>query len=134
MNLEIDNVLWRLREKIISIPDKKFIEILNSIKNELMKKDTNLKERVKKVWSEVENNSLDFRRKESLLEEIDLINKSDILKGFDEIFIDDPKKMSIQIYASNLYINQENEEVYYLNANLNYHVTSDFSVLDNLDE
>lgn len=134
MNLEIDQVLWRLRDKIISIPDKKFIEILNSIKTELMKKDTNLKERVKKVWSEIENNTLDFKRKEYLLQEIDLITKSDILKAFDEIFIDDPKKMSIQIYASNLFFNKDNQEVYYLNANLNYHVTQNVAVLDSLED
>ena len=133
MNLQIDNVLWRLRDKIINVPEKKFIDILNSIKSEISKKDTNLKERVKKVWAEIDYNTLDFKRKEKLLGEIDQINKSEILKAFDDIFIDDPKKISIQIYSSNLYFNIRNEEVYYLNANLNYCVTSDVKILDNFD-
>ena len=66
MNLEIDYVISSLRDKIYGIPDSKFKEVVSSIQNELFKKDTNLKERSKKVWSEIQLNTLDFKRKDKL--------------------------------------------------------------------
>jgi insulysin len=132
MNLEIDKILYRLREKITSLPDNKFKEVINSIKNELFKKDTNLRERSRRIWMEIFQNSLDFTRKDKLIENISKITKSDILETFDDIFIDKPQKLSIQLYAPGEKIEEESEEVYYLNANLHYKVTGNVNILDSL--
>jgi secreted Zn-dependent insulinase-like peptidase len=135
MNFEIDNILARLRDKIIALPENKFKEIITSIKNELAKRDTNLKERTKKIWQEILYNSLDFNRKDKLLIEVQKINKKDILDTFDSIFIDKPEKLSIQIYSGKSEnLNSEGEEIYYLNANLKYTVTSDIKILNNIGE
>jgi secreted Zn-dependent insulinase-like peptidase len=134
MNLEIDYVISSLRDKIYGIPDSKFKEVVSSIQNELFKKDTNLKERSKKVWSEIQLNTLDFKRKDKLLEEVTKITKSNIIDAFDYIFIDKPQKLSIQIYAGNFSkMKSEMEEVYYLNSNVKVKVTSDINAIDDLN-
>jgi len=134
MNLEIDTVISSLRDKIYAIPDAKIKEVVASIQNELFKKDTNLKERSNKIWSEIFLNTLDFKRKEKLLEEVSKITKSNIIDAFDYIFIDKPQKLSIQIYAGN-YISSktEMEEVYYLNSNVKVKVTSDLNAIDQMN-
>jgi secreted Zn-dependent insulinase-like peptidase len=134
MNLEIDTVISSLRDKIYGIPDSKFKEVVASIQNELFKKDTNLKERSNKVWSEIFLNTLDFKRKEKLLDEVNKITKSNIIDAFDYIFIDKPQKLSIQIYAGNFISSKtEMEEVYYLNSNVKVKVTSDLNAIDQLN-
>lgn len=133
LNFEIDNILASLRDKINSLPENKLNEIITSIENELHKKDTNLKERTKKVWNEIVQNTLDFDRKEQLLKYLTKITKKDILDFFDNIFIDRPHKLSIQIYSGeSKSLNSEGEEIYYLNANLKYMITSDLKILNDI--
>jgi secreted Zn-dependent insulinase-like peptidase len=135
MNLEIDNIIWRLRDKIITLPRDKLQEVIGSIKNEILKKDTNLKERSKRLWMEIYQNTIDFSRKDKLLIEIDKLVKSDIIEAFDSIFIDRPQKLSIQLYSpSSNILKLEKEEAYYLNANIKYNVTSDVKILDNMQD
>lgn len=135
MNLEIDKVLSNLRDKISSIRDDKFKEVKTSIINELHKRDTNLKERSKRIWLEVFQNSLDFNRKERLLEEVNKISKKDILDAFDLIFIDRPQKLSIQIYSGNSKVKRDGRnEVYFLNSNWMVNVTSDVNILNYLQK
>ena len=134
MNLEIDTVISSLRDKIYGIPDSKFKEVVASIQNELYKKDTNLRERSNKVWSEIYLNSLDFKRKQKLLDEVARLTKANIIDAFDHIFIDKPQKLSIQIYAGNFIASKsEMEEVYYLNSNIRVKVTSDINSINKLN-
>jgi secreted Zn-dependent insulinase-like peptidase len=118
MNLEIDKVLSNLRDKISSLSEEKFNEIKTSLKNELQGKDTNLKERTQRIWNEIYLNTLDFRRKDNLIRAIPEIEKSDILSAYDNIFIEKPRKLSIQIYAGTTENLQLNDENYYLNSNI----------------
>jgi insulysin len=129
MNLEIDNILWRLRDKIISLTEPKFKEVVFSIKSELKKREMNMKERTNRIWTEINLNTLDFSRREKLSQEISKISKNDLIEFFDNIFIDNPQKLSIQIYPSNQVIENKSEEIYYLNSNIKYKVTSDVNVL-----
>jgi secreted Zn-dependent insulinase-like peptidase len=133
MNLEIDKVINKLSEKVNSLEEGKLKEMINSIKSELQKRDTNLKERTFRVWNEVLHNSQDFNRKENLEKEISKITKKDIVDTFNSVFIDEPQKLSIQIYSGNSEIT-EREELYYLNSNIKYYVTSNINVLNDLQE
>ena len=130
MNLEVDKVIATLRDKIMSISEDKLQEIKTSLKNELHSKDTNLKERTSKIWSEIVINSFDFNRREKLSQEILKITKNDLLESYDNIFIDKPQKLSIQIYSGDSVLDNSTEELYYLNSNIVVKVTSDLNVLD----
>lgn len=130
MNLEIDKVISSLREKITALSQDKLNEIKTSISNELHSKDTNLKYRTTKVWNEIVMNSLDFDRKDKLLEEIVVISKKDLIDSYDNIFIDKPKKLSIQIYSGNSQLDNSTEELYYLNSNIVVKVSSDVNILN----
>jgi secreted Zn-dependent insulinase-like peptidase len=129
MNLEIDNILWRLRDKVISLTEPKFKEVVFSIKSELKKKEMNMKERTNRIWAEIQLNTLDFSRREKLMQEISKITKNDLVEFFDNIFIDNPQKLSIQIYPKSQVMENKSEEIYYLNSNIKYKVTSDLNVL-----
>lgn len=99
-----------------------------SIRNELLAKDTNLKERSDRIWKEISENSYEFNRRELLLKELDSIKKEEVLNIFDEIFINNPKKISIQIFpgSAKLKINDITED-YYLNKNLKTLITTDLN-------
>jgi secreted Zn-dependent insulinase-like peptidase len=135
MNLEIDKVLSNLRDKIVALSEEKFNEIKTSLKNELQSKDTNLKERTQRIWNEIYLNTLDFRRKENLIQIIPEVSMNDILVAYDNIFVEKPRKISIQIYAGNSdssVVENPKDEIYYLNSNIVVKVKTDLNnILEN---
>lgn len=78
-------------------------------------------------------NTLQFNRRELLLKELKTITKDEVLKTFDDIFINNPRKISLQILAGNttLKINDINED-YYLNKNIKTLITTDMKSFSSL--
>ena len=97
MNLEIDKVIYLLSQKMKTITQKNVDELKNSIHMMLFKPDDNLKGRSSNFWQEINQNSYYFDRKVMLNEELAKIKVQDVISVFNNIFINNPKKISIQV-------------------------------------
>jgi len=131
LDKEIDKVLLQVKQILDNLKESKLEELKTSIKNELLKKDTNLNERTDRVWGEILDNTLEFDRKKKLLAEVDGITKKDLINLFQKTFIDFPNKLSLQIYAGNQ-INTnsiEMTEKYGLNDRIDTMITPNIKVL-----
>lgn len=72
-------------------------EYKKSIEMILFKPEDNLKERSDLIWNEIKENSFFFDRKFKLKEELKLISVNDVKNTYKNIFINNPKKLSIQV-------------------------------------
>lgn len=72
-------------------------EYKKSIEMILFKPEDNLKERSDLIWNEIKENSFFFDRKFKLKEELKLITVNDVKNTYKNIFINNPKKLSIQV-------------------------------------
>ncbi len=125
--------MLQARNIIVNLKQYQFNSFLSSIRNELLAKDNNLKERSDRIWTEISGNTFEFNRRDLLIKELDSIKKEEVLNIFDEIFVNSPKKISIQIFPGNskFKISDINED-YYLNKNVKTLVTTDLNTFNSL--
>ena len=125
--------MLQARNIIVNLKQYQFNSFLSSIRNELLAKDNNLKERSDRIWTEISGNTFEFNRRDLLIKELDSIKKEEVLNIFDEILVNSPKKISIQIFPGNskLKISDINED-YYLNKNVKTLVTTDLNTFNSL--
>jgi secreted Zn-dependent insulinase-like peptidase len=110
---KIENVIFKMREKVSKVSHKKLKKIKSSLINWMGKKDSNLKERAFRIWDEL--NSLvdskkfnvknDFRK--FIKEQGKFLNKKNLLQFFDTIFTKNLRKLSVQEFSKNVLINQK---------------------------
>lgn len=121
INIDIDKVLLIIKSKIANMTESEFELILRNIKKQLNVREITLKDRANTAWNDIINGEYNFRRKKELIEDIEsgYHTIEDILTMFDNIFIENPKKISIQLYTkkNQTLINQSTEE-YYLNRTI----------------
>ena len=101
MNIEIDNILLKLRQTVLNLNDTTLEMHKNSLKIEISKANENLNERFDEIYKEIELGTLDFERKFNLIKQISSISVLDIAEAYDSIFFTKPKKLSIQLYGRN---------------------------------
>ena len=99
MNHEIDNVISLLSEKVKTMTQTTVDQYKESIHMMLFKPEDNLKERSMGIWNEIKEDSYSFKRKEKLNEELAKIKAKEVISAFNNIFFNDPKKISIQVRA-----------------------------------
>lgn len=97
MNLEIDKTISLLTDKMKNLTQGNVDEYKRSIEMMLFKPEDNLKERSDSCWNEIKENSFFFDRKFKLKDELKQISVVDIKNAYQSIFINNPKKLSIQV-------------------------------------
>ena len=97
---EIDEVIKLVRDQLKGLSAKKLKEYKANLEDNILKKDTNLSERAGKVWDEIRQNTLDFNYYTSLKAELDKVQLQDLMDFFDNTFITNPQKLSIQVLYS----------------------------------
>jgi secreted Zn-dependent insulinase-like peptidase len=110
---KIENVIFKMREKVSKVSHKKLKKIKSSLINWMGKKDSNLKERAFRIWdelnSQVDNKKFnvknDFRK--FIKEQGKFLNKKNLLQFFDTIFTKNLRKLSVQEFSKNVLINQK---------------------------
>ena len=121
MNIDIDKVLLIAKSKIANMTESEFDLVLKNIKKELNVRENTLKDRANVAWSDIINGKNNFERKKELIEEIDSGYHSieGIQSMFDNIFIENPRKISIQLYTKeNQTLLSQDKEEYYLNRTI----------------
>ena len=118
MNIEIDNILLKLRQTVLNLNDTTLEMHKNSLKIEISKANENLNERFDEIYKEIELGTLDFERKFNLIKQISSISVLDIAEAYDGIFFTKPKKLSIQLYGRNKEIPTNKIENYNLNKTI----------------
>ena len=99
MNAYIETVLLKGKDKITATIEMDLDGYKNTLITQINKKDENLMGRTNRLWKEIVLNSLDFDRKAKLLEAIEKITLSDINDLFKDVFIKNPKFLSIQVIS-----------------------------------
>lgn len=132
-NLEIDKVIINLGSKLDDLSNVKFKEVKGVIRSEIKRKNVSLLQKSEEVWNEIYENTKDFRRNAQLLSELDSITIQEIKSFYNLVFISEPKKLSIQLFAANSEYSPTYDKVeyYYLNSNLSVDVTEDLDFFSN---
>jgi secreted Zn-dependent insulinase-like peptidase len=119
VNFEVDKVISKLKQKIETEFNEDKLESFKEIlKEEIQKPSTNLKDRSDLAWKEIILDSLDFKRQEKSLQEVDLITLEEIKSQFEKVFFIEPKKLSMQLFSQknkNITIMDVKTEKYSLN-------------------
>ena len=97
MNLEIDKAISLFSEKMNTLTQNNVEDYKKSIQMMLFKSEDNLKERSNNYWMEIKENSFYFDRKFILNEELAKIKAEEVIATFNNIFVNEPKKLSIQV-------------------------------------
>lgn len=79
---------------------KKLDKFRDYIRGELKLEDANLNERSSRAWNEIYENTFEFYYKEKLLDEIDKITQRDLIEFIKLNFVNQPKKLSIELYGN----------------------------------
>lgn len=96
----INSVLILAEDKLKKCEAEGFTEAKASIKEILLKKDDNLKERSLRLWKEIYYNTFEFDRYQKLLQHIDKIKFEEIFQLFKSVFYENPSRITIHQYAS----------------------------------
>jgi len=119
MNIEINHVIEKLHEDVKNLKEITFNTYKTSLENELLKEKDNLSARFDDIFYEISSNTLDFGRKFSLIKAMSNITLADVLKKFEEIFIENPKVLSLQLF-SNTEAKNTNDTAYFKNTKEKY--------------
>ena len=96
----INSVLLLAEEKLRKCEAAGFDEAKASIKEILLKKDDNLKERSLRLWKEIYYNTFEFDRYQKLLAHVDKIKFDEVFQLFKSVFFENPSRITIHQYAS----------------------------------
>jgi secreted Zn-dependent insulinase-like peptidase len=136
--LEIDNsiseVISLALEKVKNCNGKRFEEVKEAILARLNRKDDNLSERSSRIWREIVENTYEFGRNKELIKSLDKINHESLLKMSENIFINNPARLTIHNYSfkSNKYL--LNKPIpYELNNKINVMYTDSVKALEKND-
>lgn len=130
INIELDKVIWKLKEKIEMLNIDQFNQLKTNIMQLLKKREISLNEQADKIWKEIVNESYVFNRKKKLSEGMDKVTLNGLIAEFDRVFITQPEKISVQLYSKSHSLTNNTEEVYYLNIEKKSRVTSDLNILN----
>lgn len=134
--MEVDNsineVILLAEDKLKKCEISGFEEAKKTIKENLLKKDDNLKERSLRLWKEIYFNTYEFDRYEKLLQNIESIKFAEVFNLFKNVFFENPNRLTIHQYSSN-YNNTEsliksynNTIDYSINKNKKIKLVNDF--------
>jgi secreted Zn-dependent insulinase-like peptidase len=110
---KIENVIFKMREKVSKVNLKKLKKIKQSVINWMGKKDLNLKSRAFRIWDVLNSqiNSQNFNIRDDfrkfIITKEKLLNKKNILYFFDNVFTKNLRKLSIQEFSKNVLIKQK---------------------------
>lgn len=110
---KIENVIFKMREKVSKVNHKKLKKIKQSVINWMGKKDLNLKSRAFRIWdvlnSEINSQNFNIRDdfRKFIITKEKLLNKKNILYFFDNVFTKNLRKLSIQEFSKNVLIKQK---------------------------
>jgi secreted Zn-dependent insulinase-like peptidase len=72
-----------------------------NVKSQLTKPDENLRARFNRVFEEISSGTLEFDRRQKLINAIDTISPDEIKSAFNRIFFENPQKLSFQLFNNN---------------------------------
>jgi len=135
MNSDIDEVIELVKKRLDSLESDQFNEFKENLAVQLMKSSNNLKESSDHVWEEILNGSFEFNRRYDLFDELKNIKKDDVIRLFHEVFYQNVRKLSIQIFSHNnledaVRLINRSEENYNLNQLIKSKVTNDLKILN----
>jgi insulysin len=120
----IDEVVLKAAEKISECKEEKFEKVRSAIKERLTKKDDNLKERASRIWREINDGTYEFNRTNDLIKSLEQIDSSTLKIFFENLFINNPAKLTIHNYAANSPTNFVKSSMpYQLNNKVNVNYT-----------
>lgn len=122
----INSVLLLAEEKLRKCEAEGFAQAKASIKEILLKKDDNLKERSLRLWKEIYYNTFEFDRYQKLLLHVDQIKFDEVFQLFKSVFFENPSRISIHQYASGFDKNLVGKS---LNSRLDYDLNKSKKVL-----
>ena len=102
MDLRIENLLKKMRERIANTDQKKFEKMKNSIARRVGRRDRNIKIRTFRLWNEIILKRYYFNMKKLAKKYVRHIKLSDVLTFFDKMVIKDLKKLSVQEFSKNV--------------------------------
>lgn len=119
VNIEIDKVIQMAKDTKIALLDATLFKSLKRNVEEVLKKDyDNLKEKTDEIFKEIELKSYDFKRKDNLLAVLQEITIPEVQELYNQVFFNDPKKISIRLYSGKSTLPVETTEEYSLNKNV----------------
>ena len=131
MNVEIDIVLKLLKDNLFKLTEIEFEDLKKSLKIELEKPKDNLQERFQDLVDKIETNTFLFNEKEILINELKNISLKDAKSFYNKIFISNPKKLSIQIFAGTYKDKLSyKSEKYHLDDKIEISVTDKINILE----
>lgn len=99
MDLSSEDLLSRFHSQISNMTSDEFESIISSNKAVIKEGENKLDERANLVWNEIINGFFDFNNKRQKLKMLKKLKKKELLDNFEELFIQNPNKLSIQIFS-----------------------------------
>ena len=122
-------LLHKMRNKVKDVSINK----LNILKSHILKrfkvKDKSLLQRTKRLWNEIKTGNDIITNYNNVKEYINNLHKEDLLSFFDDVFIVNKGKLSVQIYNNSLTLQNESN----INDNDEYIIISDTNYFRNLN-
>jgi len=102
LDTRVEAFLGRLRSKIVAMNQGEFQKNIVAVCQSLREKNKNIGEETSKYWHALTNKSYDFKRLDLIADEVEKVEKNEVLQFFDKfIAVDGPrrKKLSVQVFA-----------------------------------
>ena len=102
MDLRIENLIKKMRERIQNTDNAKFEKLKLSIARKVGKRDKNIKKRTFRLWNEIVLKRYYFNMKKLAKSFAKTIKLEDVLKFFDKMVSKDLRKLSVQEFSKNV--------------------------------